>query len=212
MRNGLLIGGIVVVTLVAVLWFALRKDMAAAKGTSSTSSSSAGSAAVVPPPSIGQPTVTTGTRGDQPSLPQAAPGENPRDYVVGDVRVRDHRDGDNKPLDIPPNVHPAEGRKIPSTLTHEIAQKVKAVMMQCVTNLPKEARGTKPRLEGQINIAIKDHKVTVTKSTMQMRNVSGESVEPTKQCIEQKSIGLENAAPDQTDLDDYSINISFAIP
>ena len=110
------------------------------------------------------------------------------------------------------NPHPAEGRKIPSTLTHAVAQKVKAVMMQCVENLPKEARGEKPRLEGQISIAIKDHKVTVTKSTMHLRNMSGAAVEPAKQCIEQNAIGLDNPAPDQADLDDYSINISFAIP
>jgi hypothetical protein len=211
MRKALVIGGLVVIALLAVLWFALKKDLSAAEPTT-TSSNPGPSAPVAAPPVNSQPSVTSGTTGDQPSLPQPAAGENPRDYAVGDIRVRDHRAGDHKPLDIPPNVHRAEGRAIPSTLTHEVAQKVKTVMMQCVTDLPKEARGEKPRLEGQISIAIKEKKVTVTKSTMQLRNVSGESVEPTKQCIEQKSIGLENAAPDQADLDDYTINISFAIP
>lgn len=211
MRKALVLGGLVVVVVVVALWLALKKDTSA----SARSTSSSGSAVVVQthtPPPLGAPNVTEGTTGSAPALPQAAEGENPRDYVVGDVRVRDHRAGDNKPLDIPPNVHPAEGRTIPSTLTHEIAGKVKQVMMQCVETLPKEARGEKPRLDGQISIAIKDKKATVTKSTMHLRNVTGESVEPTTQCIVKKSIGLENAAADQADLDEYTINISFAIP
>lgn len=212
MRKALVLGGVVVLAILVALWLALKNDTSAAGGPTSGSGASSPVAIDVTPPPRGTPSVTDGTTQAPPALPQASDGEHPRDYVVGDIRVRDHRSGDNKPLDIPPNAHPAEGRAIPSTLTHEVAGKVKQVMMQCVANLPKEARGNKPRLEGQISIAIKDKKVTVTKSTMQMRNVTGESVEPTKQCIEQKSIGLETAAPDQDDLDDYTINLSFAIP
>jgi len=89
---------------------------------------------------------------------------------------------------------------------------VKAVMMECAANLPKDARGEHPRLEGQVMLAIKANKLTITQSTMQLRNVSGESVEPTRQCIESKTVGIENAAPDQADLDQYPFNISFAIP
>ena len=212
MRKALVLGGVVVLAIVIALWLALNKDTSAAGSTSSGSGASSPVAGDVTPPPRGTPSVTNGTTAEPPALPQASDGEHPRDYVVGDIRVRDHRSGDNKPLDIPPNPHPAEGRAIPSTLTHEIAGKVKQVMMQCVANLPADARGNKPRLEGQISIAIRNQKVTVSKSTMQLRDVTGESVEPTKQCIEQKSIGLENAAPDQADLDDYTINLSFAIP
>ena len=98
-------------------------------------------------------------------------------------------------------------------LTHEISQKLKTVVYDCAKTIPKEARGAeRPRVEGQIIVSIKDHNMTITKSTMQLRNVTGESVEPTKQCIESKSVGIENAAPEQSDLDNYSINVSFAIP
>ena len=210
MRKALVIGGVIVLGVIVAIFLALKKD------TSETAAQPSGSnapIAVTPSaPPVGHATVTEGTSGSTPSLPEPAAGENPREYAVGDVRVRDHRSGDHKPLDIPPNVHPAEGRQLPSVLTHEIAQKVKDVMVQCVANLPKDARGEKPRLEGQIAVSIKANKMTVTKSTMQLRNVSGESVEPTRQCIEQKAIGLENAAPQQDDLDSYTINISFAIP
>ena len=211
MRNALLIGGLVVVALVIALYFAMKEDgSAAAQGQ--TGQSTASGSAVVAPPRSSAPSVTPGAA-EHPQLPQAAPGENPKDYVVGDIRVRDHRDGDNKPLDIPPNVHPAEAPTIPSTLTHEISQQVKNVVLECAKSIPKEARtAERPRVEGQIIIAIKDHKLTITKSTMQLRNVSGESVEPTKQCIESKSIGLTNPAADQGDMDSYSINVSYAVP
>jgi hypothetical protein len=209
MRKLLVIGGVAVVALAVILWLALKKgDDASAHMTNEPTTSAPPVAQHTP----SAPTVTASTPGEHPALPQPAPGENPRDYVVGDIRVRDHREGDNKPLDIPPNPHPADGPKIPSLLTHEIAQKVKAVMAECTKDLPADARGDKPRLEGQILITIKDHNVTVTKSTMQLRNVTGESVEPTKQCIESKSVGITNAAPEQSDLDNYSINVSFAIP
>jgi hypothetical protein len=215
MRNALVIGGLVVVALVVALYFAMKKDSAAAQGSQGTSTTSGqGSAVVTAPPRAGQPNVTPGLTGDRPAptMPQAAPGQYPKDYVVGDIHVRDHREGDNKPLDIPPNVHPAEGPAIQSTLTADIAQKVKAVVYECTASIPKNARGDKPRAEGQILIAIKNHNVTVTKSIMQLRNVTGESVEPAKQCIEQKSVGLTSAAPEQADIDSYSINLSYAIP
>jgi hypothetical protein len=208
MRNALLIGGLVVAALVVGLYFALRNDDSAAAQTSTPSE---GSAVVVGTPP-GAPTVQPGLPGESPRLPQPGPGENPRDYVVGDVRIRDHRTGDNKPIDVPPNAHPADSRKIPPTLTHEISQKVKAVMMQCVADLPKDARGDKPRLEGQIIIAIKNNKASITSSTIQLRNVTGDALESTKQCIESKAVGIENPAPDQADLDNYPIHLSYAIP
>lgn len=208
---GLAIGGAVVIALAAVLYFALKKDLSSDASPSPSTDTTQGSAVAVTTPTT--PTVTPALPGEKPALPQPAPGENPRDYVVGDIRVRDHRPGDHKPLDIPPNVHPIEGQKIPSTLTHEVAQKVLKVVTDCVAGIPAAARSDKPRVEGQVAINIKDHKVTVTKSTMQLRNVSGESVEPAKQCIESKSIGIESAAPPElNDLDNYTINVSFAMP
>jgi hypothetical protein len=212
MRKLLVLGGVAVIALIVGLWLVLANDDGAAAQTSSTTSPAPSGTSVGVPPPRGEPTVTTTERGERPELPATTSPEHPRDYVVGDIRVRDHRSGDNVPLDIPPNVHPPEGPKIPSTLTHAVAQQLKPIMMECVASLPKDARGDRPRLEGQLIIAIKDHKATVTKSIMQLRNVTGESVEPAKQCIESRAIGIEAQAADQADLDSYSINISFAIP
>lgn len=211
MRNVLVIGLAIVVALVVGLWLLLGRD----DQTTAQASPTPATGPAVDTSTRARPSVTPGAPTGAPIVPSMPPpssAENPREYAVGDVHVRDHRAGDNKPLDIPPNAHPAEGRAIPSTLTHEIAQKVRTVMMECVASLPKEARGSKPRLEGQIVIAINANKLSITKSTMHLRNISGDAVEPTKQCIESKALGLENPAPDQADLDNYSINISFAIP
>ncbi|HTL36277.1 MAG TPA: hypothetical protein VL326_24260 [Kofleriaceae bacterium] len=154
-----------------------------------------------------------------PALPggqvavQNADPDHPRDYMVGDVHVRDHREGVQKPLDIPPNVHPAEGRTIPSTLTAAISSKVLDVLKGCAADLPKDARGTKPRLEGQIEISIKSGKTTINKAIVQPRDVSeGPAFDALKSCMEQKAIGVQNSAPDEDDLDAYTINISYAIP
>lgn len=171
---------------------------------------------VVPPPLQRDPsvTVTERPRGESaPTLPAA--GEHPREYAVGDVAVRDHRAGDNKPLDVPPNVHPPEGRLIPSTLTHAISQKVKAVIKDCVASLPREGRADKPRVEGQILIGIKDKSLAVTQSTIQMRGLDALDatvVDSAKQCIESRAVGQSTPAPDEADLESYTINLSFTIP
>jgi len=213
MSRGALAGliGVLVLGVVLGIAFFMGKDGSSASSspsstTSTTSSQGGGTPSNTPAPSLP-------SSGGSAVVLAPTEGQNPRDYVVGDIRVHDHRSGDNKPLDIPPNVHPAEGPEIPSTLTHEVAQKVKAVMMTCAKdNLPQDARGEKPRLEGQISISIKDHKVTIQKSTMQLRDVNGPAVDAMKSCVETRSVGLENPAPDQADLEDYTINVTFAIP
>jgi hypothetical protein len=154
---------------------------------------------------------------EAPALPgvkvQSSDPNNPREYAVGDTHVRDHREGKHAPLDVPPNVHPPEGRKIPSELTHEISQNVLGVLKTCSADLPADQRGVKPRLEGQIEISIKSGKTTINKSIMQPRNVTeGAAATAFKACMEQKTIGLSNNAPDQEDLEAYTINVSYAVP
>ena len=138
--------------------------------------------------------------------------QNPKDYMIGDVRVRDHRTGDNKPLDLPPNQHPAEGRELPATLTHDISQQVKKLVWSCGADVPKDARGTKPRVDGQLTVSIKDHTLTINTIAAQVRDVDGPSADTLKQCVEQKSVGLTSVASDQADITDYGIGITFAIP
>jgi hypothetical protein len=174
--------------------------------------STAGSSAATTPGSTDHRPVVTPT----PQLPDNGAARLPEqgsanEYVVGDVRVRDHRAGNKAPLDVPPNVHPPGARLIPSTLTQAVAQQVRGVLAECTKDIPREARGPHPRLEGQLIVTIKDHKMSVTKATMQLRDMPADSLDATRQCVEQHSVGLQADAANQDDLDNYSIGVTFAV-
>lgn len=157
------------------------------------------------------PSLPSADDSSDPTLDQGS-NKYPKDYMIGDIHVRDHRTGDNKPLDLPPNIHPAEHRELPSTLTHDISQQVKKLVWQCGADVPKDARGTKPRVDGQLTVSIKDHTLNLTTIATQVRDVDGPAADALKQCVEQKSVGLTAAAADQADITDYGIGITFAIP
>jgi hypothetical protein len=163
-------------------------------------------------------TVTSTDRGAPPVLPNGsavatAGSDQTREYMVGDVKIRDHRTGDHKPMDIPPNIHPANARALPSELTQDISQQVKRQLFACAKDLlPKEARGTKPKLEGTLSVAIKDHKLAITGLDSQIRDVDEASASALKQCVEQKSASFTSSAPKEADLDNYTIGLTFAIP
>jgi len=160
-----------------------------------------GSATVTPAPSLP----------DNNGEPRLADPGSGSDFVIGDVHVRDHRSGDNQPMDVPPNIHAPNTRQLPSTLTQDIAQKVRAVLADCTKDVAKDARGEHPRLEGQIIVSIKDHMLSITKATMQLRDMSNDAAEATKQCVETKTVGLQTDASDQDDIDNYSIGVTFAV-
>jgi hypothetical protein len=215
LRTPLVVGALVVLAAAVVLVVMLTQggDDKSASATKPTETATV-TKPVAEPNAHGSVTVTDRPRGETvpPVLPTG--GENPREYAVGDSPVRDHREGDNKPLDIPPNPHPSGSRLIPSSLTHDISGKVKAVMKDCVAALPKEGRGAKPRLEGQIVVAIKDKTLSVTQSTIQMRDLDGvgTAAETARQCVESHAVGLSTPAAGEDDLASYSINLSFFVP
>jgi len=204
MKRALLVAAVAALAIVGWLWFR--------KGSPDAPAPAPGSAAGSGEPIAGTPTVTPapslpGSSG-APRLPEPGAGS---DYVVGDVRVRDHRGGSNAPMDVPPNIHAPNTRELPPALTQDIAQKVRTVLADCAKDVPKDARGPHPRLEGQIVVSIKDHKLSVTGATMQLRDMPVDTVDATKQCVETHSVGLETAASDQDDLDNYSIGVTFAV-
>ena len=202
MKRWLVLLAAVVLAAAFGLWLLLRKDDSAVASTAPSEA---------PAPVASREPGTTVA----PSLPTPPPalGSDPAtEYRVGDVQIRDHRGGDVVPRDIPPNIHPPDTRELPSTLTHAISQKVRQVMMECVADLPREARGPQPRLEGQILVSIKEKRLTLVESTMQLRDVVGAALEPVRQCIQTRSVGLDTPAADQADIEKYSIQITFAIP
>ena len=60
-------------------------------------------------------------------------------------------------------------------------------------------------------VSIKDHMLSVTKATMQLRDLDNDAAAATKQCVESKSVGLETQADDQDDIDNYSIGVTFVV-
>jgi hypothetical protein len=201
-RTTLMVGAAIVLTAVVGLYVALSP------GDGEGGASPVAKNAEPAEPVIRQP------RAVAPSLPRdrAAEAANPpRERTFGSVRVRDHRSGVHDVSDAAPIIQPPQSRKIPSQLSYDIAQPVRAAAQACAASLPHDGRGPKPRFEGQITIAIHDHQATVTAATLQLRDVTGIAVEPLQQCAEQKAIGVSVPSGDEPDLEGYSITMSLRL-
>lgn len=212
--SGLIVGGLAVLGAAVALVIILAKsgkDDAAKGADASAKPVATGSADVKPPANNPSVTVTDRPRGETVPDPITDQG---RDYNVGGARVHDHRSGEQKPLDVPPNIHPTASRLIPSELTYDISEKVKAVMKDCVASLPREGRGAKPRVEGQVVVAIKDKTLSVTSSTIQLRDLEGlgAAADTALQCIQSHAVGLSTPAGGEADLESYTINLSLGVP
>ena len=160
------------------------------------------------------PTPTLPTEATRPSEQGSEQGSDVvKEYMVGGVKVRDHRTGEHQKMDLPPNMHPANGPSLPSDLTHDISQQVKNQMIQCASAIPRDVRGDKPKVDGQLQVAIKDHRLSLTSVTIQVRDITDAAAsEALRQCVQQRSASLTAVAKDQADLADYGIGVTFAIP
>jgi hypothetical protein len=145
------------------------------------------------------------------STPPSGAGTTATDYLVGDVHVREHRAGEHAQLDVPPAIHAREGRKIPSQLTYDISQGLHSVVNGCAASIPAAARIGTPHVDGEIKIAIKDQKATVTSATYQLRDLGG-SLDAVKACMEQKSVGVATPSGEEPDVENYAITLSFRLP
>jgi hypothetical protein len=220
-RQGRPVGLIIAVVAVAaaglLLWLILR--------------SGDEDAAASPPQTAGGPAAPSGhqasggERGERPSLPStASPAEGRRrrgsgdaertttETIINGVRVRDHRRDRSKPIVIPPRPPPAHARKIAPELTREISNRILPIVRECASQVPPEARGGKPRVEGQVVIAIKGQQVQISQATIEISDVVGASLEPAKQCIQDKTLGVTVPASEEADLVDYPIRLSYTLP
>lgn len=198
----------------------LSSDPGGTPGTPGTGRPGEGEQPGVPPPlatGSNAPVVTPRgqPRGTTPGDPAggsgsgAGPGSS---YVVGDIRVRDHRAGGGPPMDIPPSIHTPEGPRIDSSLTDAIGQQVRLTMFECAKSTSRDGRGERPRVDGQIVINVKANQLAVASAIMQPRDLSEAATTSIKQCMEAKIVGMTAPAPNQADLDSYSINMSLSIP
>ena len=51
----------------------------------------------------------------------------------------------------------------------------------------------------------------MSSSVLKLRDVVGAAVDPTQQCLEQGANALTEVAPDESDVEAYQINLSFAV-
>jgi hypothetical protein len=187
-----------------------------------------GASASTPQPSTaGTQAGAPRAEGERPALPQVTASGEPRgaqgrtgaaepptETVVDGVRIRDHRKDRSKPykpFDPDPSTSRA-GRTIKPELTGAIVDRLTPSVRECGKAVPPEARGAKPRAEGKVVIAIKNHQVTVREATVELSDVSGVPLEPIQQCIQQAALGVTAPAGDEPDLEDYPIRISYALP
>lgn len=204
-RALLVVGGMVVVIAGIALYLLIGGD--AAHPMRAPAASAPGEAAPAPRAS----TTQTPTLPPQSAQPSDSSGSGVKEYTVGGVRIRDHRRGNPPPIDVPPAIHPPDGRKIKSQLTSDLGQRVRGVMAECAASLPATARGSAPRLDGSISIAIRDRQAHVKSAIVQLRDVDPDAAAPVKQCIEQRAVGLTAAAADEADVDDYAITLSLRL-
>jgi hypothetical protein len=207
----LIIGGVALLAAALLLWVIIESGD---DGGSASAQPTAGA-----PAAPAQPAARPGDR--RPGSPQVVASEQerrdgdaraPTETVIDGVRVRDHRRDRSKPTAVPPRPLPEHARRIPRTLTSEISNRLIPLVRECAASVPREARGAKPRVEGQVVIAIKNEQVQVTRTTVALVDVVGASVDAVKQCIEQQALGVTAPAAGEADLEDYPLQVNLSLP
>lgn len=139
--------------------------------------------------------------------------EPPTETIINGVRIRDHRKDRSTPITLPTTSPPPRGRRIAPELTGELTNRIMPILRECaLAHLSPQARGPKPRAEGQVLISIKDQQARITQTTVALSDVTGETIDQARKCIEDKTVGVTAPAANEADLESYPIQISYAIP
>jgi hypothetical protein len=151
-----------------------------------------------------------------PGKPRLSPAEgsgSATEYYVGGTRVRDHRAGEHTPIQMSPAPpRRPERRDTASRLTADLAQRIRPAMGACIAGVPAELRGDKPRVEGEIIVAIKDHQATVTSAALALRDVPEAAQLGVRPCLARAAVGLVAPAGTEDDVDGYPITLSLSVP
>jgi len=154
---------------------------------------------------------------------QAAPGKPritpaPRsgsatEYLQGETRVRDHRAGEHGAFELnPAPPRRLERRDTAPQLSTDLAQRIRPLLRDCTASVPPEVRGDKPRVEGEVIVAIKDHQATITSAALALRDVPETAQVEARQCLARSAVGLVASAGDAADVDGYPITLSLSVP
>jgi hypothetical protein len=107
---------------------------------------------------------------------------------------------------------PPAGPKINIQVTSDLSQVLRPALQECAANLAPGTAGDTSRVEGQVVIAIKDHRTTVTSASFQLHDVAEAAQADIKQCLAQHAVGLTAQAGDEPDIDSYPITVSVRWP
>lgn len=210
---GLIIAGVALTAAALLVW------MIARSGDDGASASPPQQPAAGAPVEHGAPRADGA---DRPALPQVADSAQERrsggadrpatETIINGVRVRDHRRDRSKPISFPDRPPPSDTRRIGRTTTVDINNRILPFVRECGSSVPPEARGDRPRVEGQVIVSIKDHQARVTEATVEISAVAGAALDVAKQCIQQKALGVVVPAADEADIENYPIQLSYALP
>jgi hypothetical protein len=208
----LIVGGVAVLAAALLLFLVLRSgDDATDAPTQPAAGGSTVAAAPTPPPRAdssrpGQPQVSASVRDG------SADAGGYTETIVNGMRVRDHRKNRSTPVErLIPDRAPGS-RTIDPKITASINDQLLPRVRECAAGVPPEARGPKPRIEGKVILAIKDGQAQITQANVDLTDVVGASIEPTKQCLEQKAREIKVPADNEPDLESYAITIRYAVP
>ena len=198
-------GAIAVVAAAVILYLAIKADGSSASSTTADETVATKQATST---TSSQQTTTATTKTTTSST---TPGDRPppKEYYVDGQKIRDHRKGDRPPItELPPR---EQVRKLPTPITQDIGGKFQTAFKDCMKDVPKAAKGEKPRATGSMIVAIKDQQLTVVETNLTFTNIAPDAAEAAKQCVSQKAVGLSAPAANETDVERHSISLSLAI-
>jgi len=213
---GLVIAAVALAACALLLWMIVRSGGSDDSGDGGASADSQAGAS-----GDGARTASSGDGANGPRLPQESAGQGRRrgerdpnvtETIVNGVRVRDHRRDRSKPIvlhDPPPSTR---SRRIDAKVTADVNDRLVPGVRECGAAVPPEARSPKPRVQGQVTLAIKDHRLSITGATIEITGVAGASLEIAKQCIQEKALAVTVPQVDEEDLESYPLQISYSLP
>lgn len=134
-----------------------------------------------------------------------------REYYVDGKLVRDHRPEGSPEWKPPGSPRPQDRPRMKIESVNVITKAAKLAMRECVASIPPEERttpDTKAKMEGTITVTVKNKTATITKSSIELRDVRGSASDVAKACIAEK-VQQVTEGVDEVDLESYDITTSF---
>ncbi len=136
----------------------------------------------------------------------------PTNVVVSDDGlVRDHRANPGGFTAPPPTKVPSPPVFVGREFAGSVGAQVTPLAQQCASQIPADARGTRPVIQVEMTVSIKDGKMTIDDIDTKFRDVTGDQP-AVKDCVKQKVAAIAVDASGQPDVDHYAITMPMRVP